>query len=494
MRPAQKKLDRKVEILDSFIRMEKAEPSLVDNFFYNGAFNAWPAVRLRMMQNFSYSGEIDFSYYDDFIFYNFPCDYNICLSDATKNRLKRIKNNSLICITGDAYHSLNVEGVLWDQSIDPVFILAAQSGFYPIKMQLAENEKHARFIETLHIPCINYNKRNLDPDELQRRLPNYKDYLDACLDYKVAPLHISGIVQLCGFINAYAEVYFDIFSIMKPSCVCLSNYYETLNHGVILACYRAGVPSIEFQHGRQTKHFGYTFGHLPPAGFELFPKWWFVWGEAPKQHLEKSLLNSSRHHVASAGHPLYSVWKKGKIKDDPILVKALQADAKNKKVILYTMSDGGKIERDMIPELIRHSPDDWLWLIRDHPFFPTLHNVAFDERDMHKVNIDAATQLNLFTVLSYTDHCVTYSSSSILESIYLFGIPCTMISDFLFNTDPEFYGSIDLLAVLSDVDSIMNRILRCPGSVDNVRSNIPYIINDVDSIGRMLKIACACEK
>jgi tetratricopeptide (TPR) repeat protein len=203
--------------------------------------------------------------------------------------------------------------------------------------------------------------------------------------------------------------------------------------GLIWACKDLNITSVELQHGYLTNVLQVeSWSRIPPEGYELRPDIYYVWSEIFKEGIEKMYPAGCTHHRAVVGN---HGWMSKVIEQEPAVDSIdesfLDYLKERKKTILVTLQGRAQGVPAMLFEAMKRLPDDWLWLMRCHPYSNALEADKVIEilrsHQIHNYEIEKTTANPLFSLLKYVDHHVTGDSSSCLESL-VYGVPTTFYS------------------------------------------------------------------
>jgi len=214
-----------------------------------------------------------------------------------------------------------------------------------------------------------------------------------------------------------------------------ASYYSITGLALNLACSRAGIPSVDIQHGSQTHdHSGYAaWSSIPQQGYEMLPTIFWCWSELERQQIERW---GGRKHAAVVGG---NVWSEFCSKQTRTASGPKQSGASN---ILVTLQPSPLDIRAIMSKVIELAPPDWVWWFRLHPQMrERRHYESLEQffRGMSNVRVREATDTPLPMLLANMDLHITANSSSILEAAQ-FGVPSIMTDSFLI---PTYQAEID---------------------------------------------------
>jgi hypothetical protein len=209
-----------------------------------------------------------------------------------------------------------------------------------------------------------------------------------------------------------------------------------VGYGLLLACKRKGVPSVDIQHGLQgAMHLAYGgWSKVPSHGYELLPTYFWCWSQDEANVVQKwSAATKGAHQPVVGGNLFLNLWKSnglsaGRQCDDLVLEKVIALGADRQ--VLVTLQPGFLTE-ELVHALVsamKNTVGSLQWWLRLHP-------VMLHEREKVKgifghlpnVDIDMATDIPLYALLRYMTVHVTHSSSTVLEA-HEFGIKSVVCS------------------------------------------------------------------
>jgi hypothetical protein len=221
---------------------------------------------------------------------------------------------------------------------------------------------------------------------------------------------------------ARARVFEAMFRRMGTKAVFLDCWYTWESFAATLAARRAGVLSIELQHGVQGRHMSGYAGWQ--RSYELMPELFWVWGrQASDALLER---NSFGIRTIVGGNCWLNAWRRlgwaDAVANEIGRAKALRGG--RSPVVLATLQPG--IEREPVLDAIARSPRDWQWLVRIHRRERTTHSYSELTRRLADIQrhvlVDQATEAPLYALMNVIDVHVTGASTCALEAL-AFGKP-----------------------------------------------------------------------
>ncbi|MCB2107223.1 MAG: hypothetical protein KDE14_05955 [Rhodobacteraceae bacterium] len=236
-----------------------------------------------------------------------------------------------------------------------------------------------------------------------------------------------------GKIFYFARVFENALNTLKPKALFLSVYYHPVGMAWMLACRRAGIATIDMQHGRLGPIHGmYThMNNAPRGGYDLMPDRIWCWGPKTKHDIEVDLNpECARHRGIVGSNPWLYTWRHGAIAGlTPADFDEFATSVADRHKILVSLQP---LESPLGPELItamKSSPSHWIWLLRLHPLrrhtAPEIERML-DRAGIANFNIEQATAYPLFALLRIVNHHVTVFSSVVVEAA-AFGVRTCLI-------------------------------------------------------------------
>lgn len=240
----------------------------------------------------------------------------------------------------------------------------------------------------------------------------------------VAP-EVARIRQHISLVIAFSRYFEDLLERVRPRICFLVSYYWLVGYGLLLACKRKGIPSVDIQHGVQgAMHFAYGgWSKVPLQGYELLPAYFWCWSQDEVAVIRKWTEGTKGAHQPVAGGNLFlNLWK-SKVPSfvtrfDNVLLQKTCVLGTDKQVLVTLQP--GLLTKDFIQILsavIETTASGLQWWLRLHPGMLREREKVRDlfGRFAH-VDIDAATDVPLYALLRHMAVHVTHSSSTVLEA------------------------------------------------------------------------------
>ncbi len=226
-----------------------------------------------------------------------------------------------------------------------------------------------------------------------------------------------------GKILYFARIFEKLLRALGPKALVLSVYYHLVGMAWMLACRRAGVTSVDLQHGRLGPHHGlYTdLIAAPETGYDLMPDRVWCWGSRTVDDIARHMNPAcTRHRGFAGGNAWLYKWRYGDASAfAPPALAEFTARLRGSRVILVSLQPLDTPAPPALLEAMRRAPPDWFWLLRLHPLRRhTAPEIAalLARAGVTRFEMDAATTFPLFTLLRLADHHVTAFSSVVVEA------------------------------------------------------------------------------
>lgn len=316
------------------------------------------------------------------------------------------------------------------------------------------------------------------------KLDGYDEFCQDILKiHGVQPLTKNEIEKQMSYIEFVMEYYLKI---LKRSGARIGICVDHCSHesmGLILACRRMNIPSMDIQHGVIGNfHPGYTnWSVCPQNGYQLLPRYFWCWREMDASKIKLWAKQSCDNHKVICGGNLWNaLWLEetdhflsgnGDINNFPISKLTMQ---KYKKIILFALQKNIVIE-DYVYDAIIESPEEWLWIVRLHPLMLNsvdINMVRNRFQQISNVCIDLGDKIPLPKWLRLIDVHLTYYSSVTIEAA-LFGVKTVLLcGDTSIYMDEASLGFVkrarnkkELLSILISIDKKSN------GRSENIQIN-----------------------
>lgn len=329
------------------------------------------------------------------------------------------------------------------------------------------------------------SKVNRNVKDTNMILPLYDNFMNRIKkDYPgICPsIELNKLVERVEIIRKIANYFEKIITKTHASMGMVVCYYGDTGMAFNLACRRAGINSVDIQHGIAGElHRAYgRWAKVPREGYELLPAVFWCWSDYEKQSINRWNSNCDGFHSALEGKNLWI--EKWKSSDNDFVSfynkKFNKYKQQASKHILLTLSNGYDCP-EFVLDTIRNSPPFWKWWIRLHPTMVKnskekcvriLSNSGCSIED-----INFATEIPLMTLLKNVDVHVTGWSAVVYDALP-FGVPSIVVHE---NGEKLFKNEIerDLVTVAYSQKALVRNIEKAKQKQeilenDNCRSDM----------------------
>ena len=351
-----------------------------------------------------------------------------------KNNDKIRKTDALIVVTSST-RFFKVDGAWYNPYCDSITKHLNKAGIDSLVLEYAADGKYLmpRFSSSCYIQAKSFlitiaakifGRATVQPlSETLAGWNSFVDILEQRLGYDCTP-SIDEMRFRVRQVIAYEKWFIDILKTEQPSVCLMSGYYSADNMGLIRACRKTGVLTIEIQHGVQgDQHFAYRkWGQLPSEGFDLLPQIFWTWGELEKRNIESWTIGFSESHRAIVGgNPCLHIYdhKGGCIEGYQKLPEDIPRGSRKsiKRNIVFTAQAFNMLPSFLI-ETMRVT-SDCMWWMRIHPQYWETHTSIIKQcsaAGLSNINIDDASSMPLVSLMDICDVHVTEFSSCVLEA------------------------------------------------------------------------------
>jgi len=261
---------------------------------------------------------------------------------------------------------------------------------------------------------------------------------------------------------------------IEPRIVFIPEFYNAISMALSLACYRRNIVSVEYQHGAQNDyHRMYThWGVVPEKGYELIPKYFWSWGSASAERIRRWASKSSYHKVIIGGNLWMLKTKTGFENNDLVNHEHQLYYPAGKKHILITLQKWPDHFNFELVSIIKHSPPNWCWHIRQHPLhkFPAEEmKKYFEDTQLKNVEIEYSTKASLYSLLkSVVIHLTGFSTVAFeaqsfnVPTIFFHGNALHGFSGLIDNR--EFYYADNEHEIMDCLHKLLSGKMRIPSS------------------------------
>ncbi len=269
-------------------------------------------------------------------------------------------------------------------------------------------------------------------------LPGFDDVISFARAHFVADVPSRAwLARQAARLDSLADWFGRLLTRSQTKHVFVNTWYSLENMALVQAARRAGIPSIDIQHGMQGPHHVAYAGWLgvPAAGYSTVPNEFWVWNEEAAATINSWSCQAATHKAHVIGNPWFDAWRN----EGNAVIARYIAEARALRNptarchVLVTLSWGiNQEETDKIIRAAKLSDRDITWWWRLHPveahrrkeFAAMLAREGLDSS-----LVSAATDMPLYAIMHAADITVAHSSTSIQEAAD-FGVPSVVTSDY----------------------------------------------------------------
>jgi hypothetical protein len=214
----------------------------------------------------------------------------------------------------------------------------------------------------------------------------------------------------------YANVFDLVFKKNKVQLVIGEGMYDTINFGLVLACKKNKIPSLEIQHGviEDSVYAPYTKDEM----YSILPDYIWVWSKRDKQYLEKNSQLSQQLIPIHLGN----AWLEKQLSAiNKISIEKTKTALKSTydKIICVTLQPGYPLPNFVVSEMLQQQKN--LFLLRKHPNNTekeiTELRIAFENTEHIKFSVESIS--SLLEAFYISDIHITHSSAAAIEALSL---------------------------------------------------------------------------
>jgi hypothetical protein len=344
----------------------------------------------------------------------------------------------------DGVSFLRLEGKYFERFCDPIRERLARQGRSSLMLTPLGRYHHPRCAPSVFVqPRLDVAQlKGALVGRLHRRrdyeLPGFQDAI------RIARAAFPNVVvraeahlgRAAEYIAAYQAVHERVLDRTHPRAVFIVSYYGNEAMALIRACRRRGIATVDVQHGTiNDAHWAYAhWSRVPAGGFDLLPRWFWVWGESEAEAIRSWSARTNGAHAPVVGGNLFlRAWNDGTL---PVAVAIdARVDALMAQVpaglsqVLYTVNGfETEVELGTIREAISRSKGRLFWWVRLHPAAPHAKDVV--ERALGAAEGGYRVEggeIPLYALLRRMDVHVTEASSTVIEASEL-GVPTILLA------------------------------------------------------------------
>lgn len=271
------------------------------------------------------------------------------------------------------------------------------------------------------------------------------------------------IVKNLELILAYKRYFKRKFETIRPKAVLFICYYTNVHMGLILACNELAIRTVEVQHGEQSI-FNYKYNawtNIPSSGYQLLPTDFWVWGMPNFKTISEWTKGVQRHQPRLGGNPWMNYYLKHKFRKSTPREDLQRLLDQRKNVVLVSLQYFEDFVESPLPQAIKDSEQDILWMIRLHPKKiaekPKV-DALLRQGGSNNYDLEFANDLNLYQLFEVVDIQVTFWSTVAYEAL-LFGIHTIIIHPYGYETLKD-YISKHIFRYSLDPEEIIKLIMH----------------------------------
>jgi hypothetical protein len=239
------------------------------------------------------------------------------------------------------------------------------------------------------------------------------------------------------YVRAFGELHERMLDATDPRVVFVVSYYGAEAMALIRACRARGIATVDVQHGTiAATHWAYArWSRLPAGGFELLPRWFWVWSESEAQVIREWAHASGGAHAPLVGGNLFlSMWRDGTasyVREADQRMTEIGRRMSNLPLVIYTTNrfESPK-ELSRLRDAIARSRGRLGWWVRLHPAAEPATRTRFSE-ELRPVGGDGLWiddgAIPLYGILRHVALHVTELSSTAIEAAE-FGVPTILLA------------------------------------------------------------------
>ena len=399
----------------------------VDSMLYKG-ISIWPLIRLAIIQqlmnpNGNFTRQLSG---------NSDKIQILSIPENQKELLKAHKDTDILFFPYEHTEKPEqVKGKFYQPFTDSMIDLIRNTYSF-LKVELASDriqQTLPRYEQTIFVSPIllSYEADTAAP------IKNFSDFQQVVWDIAKIRIDESLVISQVQTVKAWKSFFSEILSEVLPKAVFFVFFNHIIAMALIKACKELNIISADIQHGRIDRHNpSYVYWmKIPQAGYDLIPDYLWCWGTRAERIVEECKPPASNHHIPLVGGDTRILkWFEEDFIIDEGMIEFYDRFKRKDKVILITVS------YDPLPEFIcdamHHSPSNWLWLIRCHPYccsedFKMQIRSVFQQYSINNYEIECATSFPLYGLLKRVNHHITIESSACYEAL-AFNVPSTVAS------------------------------------------------------------------
>jgi tetratricopeptide (TPR) repeat protein len=403
----------------------------VNSLVYKG-FRVWPLIRIGLISQFQAN------YLDDMRGKQILPE---SLPLINPNQLKELgKYGPVDALFLSRWNEhLAIGSTFYNYLLDPV-IEAFRDSYSFLKIEEPAFETHTTYPRAVETVILQKNTTQLMHEHRSSSIENFNGFHALVHRMTGCDLDEQFFIDQAEMLLR-CEIYFtQLLKHIKPRSVFLVCYYYLSAMGLIKACRKLGIPTVEIQHGGQLEHGAYAkWTRIPENGYEALPDLFWVWSRKFEQNITDLQPEYCVHHQPVLGGNLWiGKWKSGTFfrlnDEEEEFVSLLKTKNRVVLVTLGVFHMHSKILTEELLSAMRRSSEDWIWLLRMHPDSKDdshLKEYLIDslaECGIRNYELELTTRLPLLYVLKHA-HCLLSEASSTSLEALCFNVPAAFIHE-----------------------------------------------------------------
>lgn len=414
-------------IIDFFLHVEENYP--VRNWRMNGV-DMWPLIRIftgfKWMSNRAAQAAVQ------------PDTNDRTSTDRQLSSLCRAEAQRDAVFLFDAAGRTSWNGKGYHRLVDPLRDELRSMGFSSVGLEIGgyhdidcENLWNDAYLIDNQLSQL---RSGIQLPESQGRLNEFDEVYRQFateLGERAAPPSYQQIVKWSAYINDAAHLFETLFLKLQAKTALMVNFYNLNMFAFSLGSRRAGIPSVDIQHGTQASFIYNQWSNVPQGGYNILPRTFWCWNDRATERIEHWAKLQEYHRAVQGGNPWIDLWKNFEDMDAENHSAVASPDPCRDYVHLlfttqplYGLAGWEHNIPDWVLQAIERSPEHWRWHVRYHPQMAAgFKNEALncDKRlkkfvESGKVETNRATAEPLPRLLRTMDVHLTAFSSVIMEA------------------------------------------------------------------------------
>ena len=211
-------------------------------------------------------------------------------------------------------------------------------------------------------------------EEFSRAVRDFCSYLRSCSsDYALTPTVIMENVTTVLTQSAAHEAWIRV---LAPELIAFQCFISIEKIGVLIACKRLGIATMEVQHGFCDTNSIFNEMPRPQTGvFDIYTDIFWTWGERTASALKNDSGIASHDVRVVAGGDVWGALSAGKAKAARgAFLLSIGSEKYSRRILVahqiealvHTKGSNSLVSAVLI-DAMRLAPHDWLWMVRVHP-------------------------------------------------------------------------------------------------------------------------------